>query len=221
LLRKRQEWSIIGGGAQRLYGPEDKMTAATVQQQEQPAARLPQVRVTQAILATAAVFIAWYISGPLMTLWRIDQAVRRADAAALETLIDWGRVRQGLTQDVSEGLLGLPGQTASAGNALPPFGAGFVRGVVGSTIDREVTPQALLAAARPLARSGSGIGALARALSGAAFIAPDTFDLRLRTLGASTDEPPLHVRLQLRRWQWRVVRVWIPQDMVDEASSRT
>jgi hypothetical protein len=173
-------------------------------------------------LAAFGLLAACYIGGPFLTLWRITRALDSGDTVALQSLIDWASLRQGLKDDIADGVIGMPRQTMVASNTLPPFGASFISGIAGSEIDRSVTPQGLLQAARwadPV--SGSEAALSFPAIVGAGFITPTQFDLRLRAPCQDTDEEPLHVRMVFQAGLWKVVRVWIPQDMMDRASSGT
>jgi hypothetical protein len=166
---------------------------------------------------------ACYVGGPFMTLWRLSRALDRGDVAALGSLVDWTAVRQGLKDDIAEGIIGMPQQTLVASNTLPPFGASFISGIAGAEVDQAVTPQGLLQVTRQFDPKlpGRTAEALRPNIVAAGFITPTQFDLRLRAPGQDADEEPLHVRLVFQAGGWRVVRVWVPQDLMDRASSRT
>lgn len=179
-------------------------------------------RVVPCSLAVLVLFAACYIGGPFLTLWRITQAVGSGDLAALQSLVDWDSVRQGLKDDIADGVIGMPQQTLIASNSLPPFGASFVSGIASSAVDRAVTPQGLLNASRLLDPMATGEAEPAfPAIVQAAFTAPTEFDLRLRAPCQDADEEPMHIRLAIHGGFWQVVRVWIPQDMMERAGSRT
>lgn len=173
-------------------------------------------------LATVLLVGACYAGGPFFTLWRISRALDRGDVAALQSLVDWTAVRQGLKDDIAGGVLGMSQRTLVASNTLPPFGSGFVIAIAGTEVDRTVTPQGLLLAARqfdPPSAPGSGLSF--PAIVGAGFSTPRHFDLHLRAACQDAEEEPMHVRLAFQGGGWQVVRVWIPQDLMDCASSRT
>ena len=165
-------------------------------------------------ITTAGVLLTTtaYAIGPFLTLWCVSRAAQNGDLASLQSLVDWEAIRQGLKDDIAEGLIGMPAPTLAAENTLPPFGASFVAGIAGSEIDRAVTPQALLDAARQSAPLSPF-----PAIVAAAFRSPTEFDLRLRAATQEADEPPLHLRLIFRGGLWQVARVWLPQDMIDRA----
>jgi hypothetical protein len=192
--------------------------------------------------ATVTLLVLAYVAAPYVTLWRLANALRNGDARTLEAVIDWNAVRDGLKQDVAEGIVGLPEddtpepQLASntgvaataqyAANTLPPFGASFMTGIAGTMIDREVTPRHLIALMRQLAPADQPTGATALLQSvgqidHAFFDGPGSFVLRIRCAGQDDDDPPLRVRLELHGAAWRVVRAWVPQDLIERASART
>jgi hypothetical protein len=128
-------------------------------------------------------------------------------------LVDWPAVREGIKEDVCD--LGLDAQPASA-NQLPGFGASFMRGIASNTIDRTVTPQALLAATTSMPASGR------RAPKGADihvkwafFDSPTTFLISLQTPGQNE---PINLQMKLRDGSWRVRRVWLPEDLLTPGS---
>jgi hypothetical protein len=198
----------------------------------------------KSIFAGIAVLVLAYAATPYIALWRLATALREGDSRTLEALIDWDAVRGGLKQDVAEGIVGLPDDEpeslankadATSGEAtaqlasgtLPPFGASFMTGIAGTMIDREVTPQHLVVLMRQLAPAEpTAIGpiTMAHALGGiehAFFDSPTSFTLRMHCAGQDADDPPLRVRLEMHNATWRVVRAWIPQDLIELANSRT
>ena len=174
-------------------------------------------------LAACVLLAACYVGGPLVTLWRLARALDSGDLAALESLVDWDAVRQGLKDDIAEGIIGMPEKTLLASNTLPPFGASFISGIAGAEVDQSVTPQGLVEATRqfdPSAPAGKPDAAIPAILQ-AGFSSPTEFDLHVRAACQDADEAPLHVRLEFRSGRWQVVRIWIPQDLMDRAASRT
>jgi hypothetical protein len=187
----------------------------------------------KSVVSAVALVALVYAVAPYITLWRLATALREGDASTLEAVIDWDAVRGGLKEDVAEGIVGLPEDNATAAptqlasNTLPPFGASFISGIAGSMIDREVTPQHLIALMRQLAPedpSGIGFGAMVRSLGGidhAFFDGPASFTLRMHCAGQDVDDAPLRVRMEMHGGAWRVVRAWVPQDLIERANSRT
>lgn len=177
--------------------------------------------------AALGLFAVCYVGGPFLTLWRITQAVGSGDVVALQSLVDWTSVRQGLKDDIAEGVIGMKRETLLASNTLPPFGASFITGIAGTEVDRSVTPRGLVQVTRDLDPPSAGHSSTAPfpvlfpAILAAGFSTPRRFDLRVRAPFQDADEEPLHIRLAFQGWRWQVVRIWVPQDVMDRASSRT
>ncbi len=90
----------------------------------------------------AAAYVLW----PCVELYRLGVAVESGNVQALTTGVDWDSVREGLKEDIADGIMGEdPGVTTADTGALPPFGAGFVKGMAGNVVDRMVTPEHLAA----------------------------------------------------------------------------
>jgi hypothetical protein len=185
----------------------------------------------RSMIAVVAVVALAYAVTPYIVLWRLASALRDGDARTLEALIDWNSVRDGLKEDVADGIVGLPedatATTQLAANTLPPFGASFISGIAGSVIDRDVTPQHLVALIRQLAPAEpTAVGPLTlmKSLAGvdhAFFDGPASFTLRIRCAGQEADDTPLRVRMEMHDGAWRVMRAWIPQDLIERANART
>lgn len=176
-----------------------------------------------------------YLASPYVALYRLGMAVRGADAATLQAMVDWYSVREGIKEDVSDQ------GTEAKGGALPPFGASFMRGIAASSIDRAVTPQAVLAAVTT-APVTSAAAMTAPAMSSSATSAPppsastppastpperpatanvhvgwaffDGISSFIVDLHARGEKDPIKLRLTFRGWAWHVHRVWLPDDML-------
>jgi hypothetical protein len=96
---------------------------------------------------------------PYVTLYRLGQAIRSGDAVRLEAMVDWSSVREGIKEDICDLVIEQPPQEQADGK-LPPFGAGFVRGIATNVVDRQVTPEALVAATQGPDASEATRGAL-------------------------------------------------------------
>jgi hypothetical protein len=153
---------------------------------------------------------------PYVTLYRLGQMVRGGDAAALQSMVDWAAVREGIKEDICDLVIDQP-QQAQASGELPPFGAGFVRGIATNAVDQRVTPEALVAVAQ---HPGPGRGPQDEALqvSWAFFISPSAFVVDLSSPGRAT---PIRLQLDLRRGAWQVTRVWLPVELLAEAHEHT
>jgi hypothetical protein len=173
------------------------------------------MRAARRVTAVLCLIALAYVAYPYVTLYRLGHAIHTGNARTLKTLVDWSSVRRGIKQDICDSL-GDP-HTTAASDDLPAFGASFVRGVAAGAVDEHVTPQGLVAAAR---RSGGDAGSAGADVSvgWAFFHDPTHFFVSLH----AGDRPqPIRLELSLQDAQWRVTRVWLPHDLLDEASSRT
>ena len=176
------------------------------------------MRVRWPLLATVLSIGVAYVAYPYVTLYRLGSAIRGADAATLESLVDWPAVREGIKEDVCD--LGTDDSGPKAGAELPPFGASFVRGITSSSIDKAVTPQALLAAATsplPANRPPQPPRGADVHVNWAFFDSPTTFMVSLQPPG---QVEPIKLEMDLHHGRWRVRRVWLPAELL-AAGSRT
>jgi hypothetical protein len=162
-----------------------------------------------------AVAIA-YLVYPYVTLYRLGQAVRNGDASSLETMVDWAAVREGIKEDICDTVIDQPAE-AKAGGQLPPFGAGFVRGIAGNAVDSRVTPQALAAVAHEPVTASAPKNSAVR-VSWAFFAGPAEFLVALRAPG---QREPISLQMEFRRGAWQVTRVWLPPELLTQANART
>src|SRR6476646_5996170 len=92
--------------------------------------------VAGALLAVALAYVIY----PYATLYRLGLAIRHGDATTLQSMVDWSAVREGIKEDICDLVIDEP-KDARANGQLPPFGAGFVRGIAGNAVDAKVTPE--------------------------------------------------------------------------------
>jgi hypothetical protein len=175
-------------------------------------------RVAAAIAAACAVYLVW----PYATLYRLAEAIRHGDAATLETLVDWDGVREGIKEDICDTVFEPQVKVASAEARLPPFGYSFVRGIAANAIDEQISPEALVSAARsgekaPAAPSGGN-----PSIAWAFFDGPTTFSVVLRppgaTAGATAKDTPIRLELAFQHGAWKVTRAWLPPEMLMQAN---
>lgn len=176
------------------------------------------MRARWPLVATLLGVVAAYVAYPYVTLFRLGVAIRTADSATLEKLVNWPAVREGIKEDVCD-LGGIGGPAAQKGS-LPPFGASFVRGIAGNAIDQAVTPQALVAATtvtatRPAATPAPGADVH---VTWAFFDSPTTFQVSLQAPGQGE---PIRMEMSLRDGEWRIQRVWLPPELLSNNGSRT
>ncbi len=163
-----------------------------------------------------------YMVTPYLTLWRLAEALHRGDSRMLQTAIDWDSVREGLKEDIADGILGDgptdPDDTAAAApsNALPPFGSSFIKGIAGNAVDREVTPEHLAEMFRQAQPSGRNIVSLLYSdVQYAFFDGPESFRLSVRCPGQAPGAAPLRVEMTLQHGAWTVVRAWLPRTFLE------
>ena len=171
------------------------------------------MRAKWAMFAVLTCLGAGYLGYPYATLYRLDSAVRGADAATLQSLVDWYAVREGLKEDICDMVLEEPA-AAKASAELPPFGAGFVRGVTGNMLDQNVTAEAVVSMTRVTPDEPHGDAHV----SWAFFTHPTRFSIAVLADGT---EEPIRVEMHLRNLRWQVRRVWLPNALLERASSGT
>lgn len=187
-------------------------------------ARFLSKRGGAALLSGIAVLTLAYAAMPYVALWRLYAALNNGSAVELTALVDWQSVRDGVKQDIDDGIIGMSAPELVASNTLPPFGSGFAAGIAGNIIDRELTPEAVQATIRSISALDASTQQAPVPMHGilrAFFDSPRGFELKLRAPGCDPEDPPLRVRLALEGVHWRVVRVWVPQEIVERMQSRT
>jgi len=172
------------------------------------------MRARWPLLATVLSLGVAYVGYPYVALYRLGSAIKSADTATLEAMVDWPAVREGIKEDVCD--RAAENSSPKANADLPPFGESFVRGVTSSSIDQTVTPQALLAVTKSEPVHPTPRGADIH-VNWAFFESPTTFMVSLQPPG-QTD--PIKLEMDLRYGAWRVQRVWLPADLL-EAGTRT
>lgn len=179
----------------------------------------------RAVVAGLTVMAGGYIASPYVVLYQLGSALRGGDIAALRTEVDWDGVRRGVKIDVGESMdavATVPAtpvmataklQMASVSDDLPPFGASFASGLADTAIDRQVTPDHLVAALQAGVQSGARTGGSAIVQS-AYFTGAESFEVRLRLPTETQADPPVRLRLTLVGLHWKVSRVWVPADLL-------
>jgi hypothetical protein len=171
----------------------------------------------KAVIGALLAVVVAYAIYPYVALYRLGQAIRQGDATSLETMVNWSAVREGIKEDICDQVIDRPSE-AQAGAPLPPFGAGFVRGIAGNAVDSRVTPQALASVAtQDTAERPEGNGSAVR-VSWAFFASPAAFLVDLNAPGQAS---AIRLQMDLRYGVWQVTRVWLPPDMLTQANART
>jgi hypothetical protein len=171
------------------------------------------MRARWPFLATMLSFGIAYAAYPYVTLYRLGSAIRAADAATLESLVNWPAVREGIKEDVCD--LADNDTGPKTGGELPAFGASFRRGIASSAIEQAVTPQAFLAAASTLPANRPAPRGADVHVNWAFFDSPTTFLVSLQAQGQAE---PFKLELELRHGEWRVQRVWLPAELLSPGS---
>lgn len=182
--------------------------------------RYPRLLVSRPRFFGAGFFLLFataYMVSPYVALWRLEAALERGDVVALERGVDWKTVRDGLKQDIADGVIG-PLQTQLASNTLPPFGSSFISGIMETAVDREVTPQNLVSVMAQM-RPGEVDANPFSCFDWAFFESPTVFTVTVHNNDA--DEGHLRLRLEMRGGKWVLVRAWVPQDIIERTSNRT
>lgn len=165
------------------------------------------MRGKRIIVAALALIGSGYVAYPFVTLYQLRTAVRGGDAIALTKLVDWSAVREGIKEDICDLVLDEPADVAKKGQ-LPAFGASFVRGVTGSSVDREFTPEKLVGMVRPSQPTSDGTR-----ISWAFFTDPKHFTIEVALAGHLV---PVKAEMALTDMHWKVMRVWIPSSVLAE-----
>jgi hypothetical protein len=165
-----------------------------------------------------------YAASPYISLYEMGQAVSSGDTRTLCADIDWTNVREGLKEDIADGIAGqpIPDNTSPAvaeSDDLPPFGASFVTNMAGNVVDRTVTPQHLAQTMHAMRAAGAvpsrPIIDLAR------FVAPTTFMVAMHAASAPENTVRLRLDLVPSNWgmRWEVTRAWIPEAMLAQSET--
>ena len=166
-----------------------------------------------------------YTATPYIAVWRLYSALRDGNSAALAGMVDWKSVREGVKQDIAEGVIGMTERQLISTNRLPPFGTGFALGIANNIVDHEFTPDRIRTTVLALASSDpaeqNSVMENIKLFHRAFFSAPRRFELSLQAPGCESEDQPLRVRLELDGMAWKVVRIWLPQELVEHVQSRT
>lgn len=176
-------------------------------------------------LALAPVLaVAVYASSPFLTLYAMGRAIGHGDVRTLCADVSWNEVREGLKEDIADGITGEPGATdvASNNDDLPAFGASFVTGIAGNVVDRTVTPQHMVVALATLHKAG----VVSRpSILFAHFTSPVSFEVAFRLPEERAADSPVRLRLHFvtgpEGTGWVVTRAWLPESLLTQSDTHT
>lgn len=190
------------------------------------------------VFAIPLVVACGYLVSPYVALYRLSAALQSRDCGALRVAIDWGRVRESLAAEIAgepAPALAAPSVAAvrqaaaiSASDDLPDFGDSFATTAMGNALSSDITPESVAAMLRDhpvtMVNTGGSLLAEARqAIDWAFFSGPRSFDVWLRP-NQDPHEAPVRVHMAFTRQHgWRVIGVWLPQDLLagNEATHST
>jgi hypothetical protein len=177
-----------------------------------------------ASIALPLAAVCAYAASPYVSLYRMGQAVHRGDLATLCADVSWNEVREGLKEDIADGMTGETASTQLASNNddLPAFGSSFVTSMAGNVVDRTVNPEHLAEALGTLHAAGT---TAAPHIVSAFFTTPTSFEVAFRTRQERATDAPVRLRLVLGKGPggigWRVTRAWVPEALLTQSDTHT
>jgi hypothetical protein len=153
-----------------------------------------------------AIAMLAYLAYPYYSLYQLGDALRRGDGPAVESKVDWPRVRAGIKQDVTASLATDPAADGLGGAVTAALAGVFLD----SMIDARFSPTALAKAA------GMAHGEQLPSVDWAFFDGPTSFAARVHALGMTET---IRLRLELEGFAWTVTRVFLPLDQLPNSSS--
>jgi len=164
------------------------------------------------------VLIAAYAAYPYLALYRLGSALHARDLDAVESMVDWQRLRQGVKDDVNAALAAKvrPDQ----GDAFAAFGVALVGKLAGPVVDAAVTPASLAAVAaadRPTLTtlvtqvyvSTASDRPLPR-LVRSGFSGLTAFEATVMPNGADAESQAIRLRFELEGGNWMLTRIHLP-----------
>ena len=173
--------------------------------------------------------VTLYAASPLLTLLSMSAALRHDDIDTLRASLDWSTVRSGLKTDLGPGApvtLASTRQLVPAEDELPDFGQSFTTTIVSHVVDDVVTPEHLVAMLAHAGTHHAGVAAdpavgmlsMLDRVRHIGFVGPSRFEVAIR-LGDDATASPVLVSMQVQKWQWKVVRVHLPDQLLNGGSN--
>lgn len=173
-----------------------------------------------------AIAFGLYAASPFVTLWSVASALQHDDPGAVRTALDWRTVRTGLKAELGGGpaVTLASASAAAAQDDLPGFGESFATTIVSHVVDDVVTPEHLVtmlsqAGTAPASRAASPGSVLGR-VRHVGFDGPTGFEAAFR-LGDDPEAAPVTISMRIEKWQWKITRIHLPDQMLNPGSNRT
>ena len=190
--------------------------------------RFRSVRATRIAAGCLTASLTLYAASPLVTLWSVASALKNEDVGTLRTALDWRTVRIGLKSDFGASVgvgatVRMASATAPGQDELPDFGESFATTIVSHVVDDVVTPEHLVAMlTHPGSKTpaaGAGNSMLGR-IQHIGFTGPCGFEASVR-LADTRDAPPVTISMRIEKWQWKITRIHMPDQVATQVASRT
>jgi len=164
------------------------------------------------------VLVAAYAAYPYLALYRLGEALQAHDLDAVETKVDWPRLRQGVKDDVNAALVAKV--RPEEGNGFAALGVALAGKLAGPFVDAAVTPAGLVAAMgadRPTLEtlvtqvyiSTSTDRPLPRLVQ-SSFSGLTAFDAVVAPKGANSEEDRIRLRFEFEGGYWMLTRIHLP-----------
>lgn len=194
------------------------------------AARRRRPRFFAMTLGCLTASLGLYATSPLAALWSVSTAMQRDDVNTVRGALAWRDVRGGLKDDLGPGasVTLASAHAAPVQDELPDFGSSFATTIVSHVVDDVVTPEHLVTM---LSQANTGRAVAATSLARRAlamlgrvqhvgFVGPTGFEASIRLV----DDPsagPMIVSMHVEKWQWKITRIHLPDDLLTHSGART
>ena len=113
-------------------------------------------------------------------------------------------------------------QTSASQDDLPEFGSSFATTIVSHVVDDVMTPEHLAAMlSRSAADHGDRPGpSMLDRVRHIGFVSPTEFVAAIR-VSPDAEAPPVLVTLRVEKWQWKVTRIHVPDQLLEGGNDRT
>lgn len=147
------------------------------------------------------IILLGYVGWPYVNLFRLDRALITNNQTALTSLVDLEAVKAARKQSIEVGLKNTVGDR----NTMPDIVRQGVHWIGGSAVDTMIDMDWVRETLR-WKKDGrtSAYPSIISAISFAFFESPTNFLIRIGELGFN----PIHMRMQLRDWHWRVIGIY-------------